>query len=92
MKKLFFGLILTTLTSCSITNEISGTIEKDCTGLYIRTLNVDYRICNEEKIMPEDFQKQVTLNYSKVYDCTETSPCPLYHPYAGAIRVKKVLR
>ena len=92
MAKLFLGLSIILMTSCGVTSEITGTIVQDCSGTYIRHNNVDWKICNDEKILPKDKTSIVRLNYRDVYQCKDSSTCLVYHPSSKSIHVKKVLR
>ena len=91
--KLFLGAMLGIflLGSCGITQEMQGTIVKDCTGTYIRHNNIDYKICNESEIGTAYVDQRITVNYSEVKECKNVSSCPIYHPAAKNIKVKKIL-
>lgn len=92
MKYFTLFCLLLVLNSCISTKVVSGKLIRDCSGVYVRDNNVDWRICNETKLKPEDFLKTVTINYQKVNICKDTTSCLIYHPYARSIRIKKVLR
>lgn len=91
--KLFVGAAVSILLlgSCGVTREMQGTIVKDCTGTYIRHNNIDFKICNESEIGSAYVDQRITINYKEVNDCKNASTCPIYHPSAKNIKVKKIL-
>ncbi|MBU2018787.1 MAG: hypothetical protein KJ941_03995 [Bacteroidetes bacterium] len=92
MKNVFLGLGLLLLASCGTTSIVTGTIVEDCSGVYVRNNNVDWKICNSSKIKPTDKEGNITINYIRVDKCKDSSICLVYHPSAQSIRIKKVLR
>ncbi|MFA6152370.1 MAG: hypothetical protein WC716_13685 [Chitinophagaceae bacterium] len=102
MKKiLIFTLILFSLCSagcnkrnssqCIESGGYSGPIQviKDCTGTYIRYLEKDYRVCNEDVLKYHNNGSRATLTFFKVDSCSELPLyiCNMYHQNEGLVTV-----
>ncbi|WP_346238231.1 hypothetical protein ABDK00_004060 [Niabella insulamsoli] len=73
--------------------DIAGemTVIRDCTGTYLRHNNLDYWICNQEKL--ENFETNTTLTASikKSVNCKiDGMTCYLYHKNEGVFKVLTV--
>lgn len=91
MKRFLLGFLVIALTACSTTQEMSAVIVKDCTGTYLRNLNVDYLVCNSEKTELFDEGQRVTVKVKELYQCKDTTTkCIWYHPVAKFVKVKSV--
>lgn len=80
------------LQSCAKTEQVVAEFVSDCTGKYVRTLNVDYKVCNEDFIPDSLIGQQMTVKYRVKYDCLDSvARCKMYHPFANTVRIKKIL-
>lgn len=92
MRKLLYIACLLGLTSCANVGELSGIVQNDCTGYYIRHQNVDYFVCNGDFFDQEDVNQLTLVKYKKLDFCDDTLKCSAYHPYAEIIKVKRRIK
>lgn len=71
----------------------SATVQKDCTGTYIRVLEKDYQVCNESILAIYESGKQIQVTYKNISDCPALSGkivCMMYHEHEGLVEITSV--
>lgn len=86
-------VVLLGTTACKTQKGVEAEVVGDCTGLYLRVDNKDYKICNEEAM--EGFISGTTIeaDFKKIKDCPAQDTlirCELYHEYASWIEVTEI--
>lgn len=72
------------------------TVVKDCTGVYLRFNNNDYRVCNLDKVSLFSDGATVKATFKKIDNCSDTGQsafvCAMVHdpPSKGYINVEKI--
>lgn len=93
---LFFTLLIfTTLFSgCTKNRDQNVTVERDCTGTYLRLGGKDYHVCNPEKLSSISDGASVTAIFKKINDCNGSAKdaivCQMLHENEGWIEVEKI--
>ena len=88
-------LVLTVLfPSCSKERNQTVTVERDCTGTYLRLDGKDYQVCNLEKVSPFSNGATVTATFRKIKECNGSAKdaivCFMLHANEGWIEVDKI--
>lgn len=81
------------LCSCKKEKERSVTVQKDCTGVYLRVDGKDYHVCNDGLLEKYPSGTAVKASYKPVSDCPEQSDrivCMMLHENEGWIEVLSV--
>lgn len=94
MKKVFFlALLIVGISSCAKQRDIA-TVQKDCTGTYIRINNKDWQVCNSSMLQVINSGQTVQVTFTKVDECNAGElpevVCELYHPSEGFVRLYSV--
>lgn len=93
---LFIALTILSLTffSCSKIKNEKMTVVKDCTGVYLRFSNNDYRVCNLDKVSLFSDGATVKATFKKIDNCSDTGQsafvCAMVHDNKGWINVEKI--
>ena len=70
------------------------TVVKDCTGVYIRSNEKDFKVCNYEILNPYSDGSVLKVNYNGLESCPATTDsvatCLMLHPTEGKVHVNKV--
>jgi len=92
MRKLvFFFFLFALISSCGQSKEITASLVSDCTGTYIRHLNVDWKVCNDRDVPLSTNGLEVQIKYKDVKECSDTTArCIWYHPFAKSVLIRKV--
>lgn len=90
-----FLLVLTTLfPGCKKERNQSVTVERDCTGTYLRLNGKDYQVCNLDKVAPFSDGATVTATFRKIKKCNglaeDAIVCYMLHTNEGWIEVDKI--
>lgn len=98
MKKFFFLLLassLLTFYSCSKDFlQVEATIERNCTGTYLKVDDVFYYICNQDKVSSYTNGQAISVSYAALEGC-KTKPvatCDLNFGHEGIIEIKEILQ
>lgn len=89
-KILLFPILAFGLLSCKKDKLRSMTVQKDCTGVYLRVDGKDYHVCNDgllEKYPPGTI---VTAAFRSIPDCPEQADrivCMMLHPHEGWVEI-----
>jgi len=88
-------LVLTTLfSSCKKERNQIVTVERDCTGTYLRLDGKDYQVCNLEKVSSFSDGATVTATFRKIKECNGSAKdaivCYMLHANEGWIEVDKI--
>ncbi len=87
--------VLTALfTSCKKERNQTVTVERDCTGTYLRLNGKDYKVCNLEKVSSFSDGATVTATFKKINECRGSAKdaivCFMLHENEGWIEVDKI--
>jgi hypothetical protein len=70
------------------------TVERDCTGTYLRFDGKDYHVCNPEKVASFSDGATARAKFKKIGECNgsarDTIVCKMLHPNEGWIEVSKI--
>ncbi len=88
-------LVLTAMfTSCKKEGNQTVTVERDCTGTYLRLDGKDYQVCNLEKVSSFSDGTTVTATFKKIKECNGSAKdgivCHMLHGNEGWIEVEKI--
>ncbi len=88
-------LVLTALfPSCKKERNQTVTVERDCTGTYLRLDGKDYQVCNLEKVSSFSDGATVTATFKKINECNGSAKdaivCYMLHANEGWIEVDKI--
>lgn len=78
--------------SCSKLNK-KMEIVRDCTGVYLKKDNKEYKVCNESKLESYSTGDKIKVEYDVLVECfglIEPTVCLLYHEYESLIEVTKI--
>ena len=95
-KSLFLILLALTALFASCKKEINKTVtvQRDCTGTYLRLKGKDYRVCNLEKVSSFSDGATVTATFKKIKECNGSAKdaivCAMLHANEGWIEVDKI--
>ncbi len=92
MKKNFWVLIALSIAALSCSKQPvrrSMTVIRDCTGVYLRLDNKDYKVCNEAIIYSYPTGDTVNVSFKTIAGCDGDNnlTCELYHPSEGWIKI-----
>jgi hypothetical protein len=83
-----------TVLACKKMRNKTVTVEKNCTGVFLRFDGTIYKVCNIEKMDSFEHGQAVKATFKKIKECTgpgvEPPICFLYFPFEGYIEVKKI--
>ncbi len=85
-------LLTLLMTSCSKSFR-EGTINRDCTGTYLKLNDKDYLVCNP--LMTNSYQdgKTVNIKFKSKASCSSNPvsfACQLYHPNSGFVEIIEI--
>jgi hypothetical protein len=88
-------LVLTALfPSCKKERNQTVTVERDCTGTYLRLDGKDYQVCNLEKVSSFSDGATVIATFKKINECKGSAKdaivCYMLHANEGWIEVDKI--
>ena len=91
----FILLVLTALfPSCKKERSQTLTVERNCTGTYLRLDGKDYKVCNLEKVSSFSDGTTVTATFKKIDECNGAAKdavvCQTLHPNEGWIEVDEI--
>jgi hypothetical protein len=85
-------VLITILLSCQKKRNRTVTVERDCTGTYLRLDGKDYRVCNLEKVSSFSDGAFVTATFKKIKECNGSAKdsivCEMLHINEGWINVE----
>lgn len=94
MKKYLLAVVLlgmTGLSACIQCEKIKYvTVVKDCTGVYLRDQQKDYRVCNYEVLNAYNNGASIPAQYRSVGACPALDTvvvCEMLHPSEGLVEV-----
>lgn len=94
MKKWFVGILLILVCASCARKRDFFNIVRDCTGTYLRKDNVDWKVCNPQKLNLFFTGQQVKVYYNPVENCDNNNPvdstCLLFHDFQGNIEIVSV--
>jgi hypothetical protein len=101
MKSIFILILCPVFFACSKeansnASAISDyvTIQKDCTGGYIRWHKKDYKVCNLDILDPFQNEESVYAKFTIISACNGSgnvaSSCYMLHPFEGWIEVVSI--
>lgn len=82
------------LSSCSKDFlQVNATVEKNCTGTYLKIDQKFYYVCNKEKIDSYTQGQSISVEYEVLEGCKsmETAVCTMAFNYDAIIEIKKIL-
>lgn len=91
MKYIYLIILPVLLFSCSKQGESKVTIEKNCTGTYIKTSNKTYLVCNDQDLPYSSSGDEVTLKYKLIDKCDSHMDriiCMLYFEHDGIVEIE----
>jgi len=87
-------LCVTGLSSCIRCVKMKYvTVVKDCTGVYLRDQQKDYRVCNHEMLDGYNNGASVQAQYKTIGSCPTLDTgavCAMYHASEGLIEIYSV--
>jgi hypothetical protein len=87
-------LLLFSSFSCKKATDVSAIVIKDCTGVYLRVNESDYRVCNSEKLDDYDDAAKVNAAFKLAGETNcrakEDIVCMMLHEYKDWIVVTHV--
>lgn len=93
---LILFILIATFSGCKKQDNAKSftdaTVVIDCTGVYLRMNQKDYRVCNEEKVSSFDNGTKVVASFTTIKECpNEKIPiCYMLHMYEGWINVNAI--
>lgn len=98
MKK-FVILLLITSTLCFYSCskdfiKVDATVEKNCTGSYLKIDNKFYYVCNADKITSYNTGQAISVTYEVLEGCkakSEVNACELLFSYEAIIEIKAII-
>lgn len=91
---LFSFLLFVLFSGCQEQNLTQATVQKDCTGTYIRWNNQDFHVCNTEKTDNIASGTTVKVSFNTIKNCNGTASqaivCMMLHENAGWIEIKQI--
>ena len=82
------------LSSCKKEFNETVTVERDCTGTYLRFDGKDYHVCNLEKVASFADGVTVKARFKKLRACNGSARdaivCAMIHPNEGWIEVSSI--
>lgn len=80
--------------SCKKERNLTVTVERDCTGTYLRLDGKDYQVCNLEKVSSFSEGATVSVTFKKIKECRGSAKdaivCFMLHENEGWIEVEKI--
>lgn len=94
MKKLLLlPLLACVLLSCKKEKLRSMTVQKDCTGVYLRVDGKDYHVCNDGLLEKYPSGASVMASFRPVKDCPDQADrivCMMYHENEGWVEISSL--
>jgi hypothetical protein len=89
---LAFVFSLFVLSGCKKDNWRTCEVVRNCTGVYLRFDAVEYRVCNEFKLLPFADGERVRVRYALVKGCGGTGQivCMMFYEHDGLADVLDV--
>lgn len=82
------------ISACKKELNQTVTVERDCTGTYLRLDRKDYQVCNPEKVASFSDGATARATFRKISVCNgsarDTIVCKMLHPNEGWIEVSKI--
>ena len=82
------------ISACKKELNQTVTVERDCTGTYLRLDRKDYQVCNLEKVTSFSDGATARAKFKKIGECTssarDTIVCKMLHRNEGWIEVSKI--
>lgn len=92
----FISLLVLALSfqNCSKERNQNVTVVRNCTGVYLRLSDKDYKVCNLEKVSTFPADATVTATFKKIKDCNNPAysgpSCRMLHLYESWIEVENI--
>ena len=81
------------LSSCKKERWFQAEVIRDCTGTYLRIGEIDYKVCNLDKVASFSTRTQVEVRFDKIEDChcyQEVIVCEMLHEHSGWMDVQEI--
>lgn len=86
-----FGLMAS---SCGTSKGVEVEVIKDCTGVYVRSNNEDFFVCNKSVLAENEPGSKVIVKMEEdqAENCEgkDDIVCMMYHEHKGVVRIKLV--
>ena len=92
LRFLTFIFVLTLFSGCEKRDCYVGEVVRNCTGVYLRFDAVEYKVCNEFKLLPFADGERVRVRYALVKGCGGTGQivCMMFYEHDGLADVLDV--